>query len=298
MTINMTNNITKIEEILKNLVVVIKLGEIKAVPPSEVENVRESVVKELQALIEKREREAVEGFATWLGKKQDKESGFFDNCCVDEYMSETEEYFEGGESDGVGKVPEGWKKSREKIFKPDPVEAGLEITRRFEERIGPLDKVPTPDRGGTPKERLEKEHEGVPYEHMHLDDEIWIQFNYHTSEILSILDELKVDDVDASFMSPDEPMVNEFYEGIEFAIQELNTKLKEIRERYKNGGSGVVAKSNKLRLTFPIPEWAAEKYDTLIIEAEGGEKLDEVKFTPRWTDLKNGEYSRNIGGKE
>ena len=64
----MTNNITKIEEILKNLVVVIKLGEIKAVPPSEVENVRESVVKELQALIEKREREAVEGFKRYAAE--------------------------------------------------------------------------------------------------------------------------------------------------------------------------------------------------------------------------------------
>ena len=72
-------------------------------------------------------------------------------------------------------------------------------------------------------------------------------------------------------------------------IWETTKQIKVMAEQYlKNGGSGVVAKSNKLRLTFPIPEWAAEKYDTLIIEAEGGEKLDEVKFTPRWTDLKNG----------
>ena len=196
----MTNNITKIEEILKNLVVVIKLGEIKAVPPSEVENVRESVVKELQALIEKREREAVEGFAKWVGGPG-------------EWI---EEYFEGGKPDEIS----------DKVETPNTNEL-------WWDKEG--NRVPTPDRGGTPKESTPKERfeERFGYIWMAKDPKKYIRddegerlWNYHTSEILSILDELekhfdKVAWEDDSVLNSDSVVKDD-----------IDNKLDEIRGRY------------------------------------------------------------------
>ena len=54
------------------------------------------VAKYILSLLEAREKEAVEGFAKWLGNKQDKRSGFVGDgicpCCTTEMLEEAEQY--------------------------------------------------------------------------------------------------------------------------------------------------------------------------------------------------------------
>lgn len=60
------------------------------------QNTNDGCIDFVSTLIQESNEEAVGGFATWLGRKQDKESNFFDGACLLEYLDYVKEYLKKG----------------------------------------------------------------------------------------------------------------------------------------------------------------------------------------------------------